>query len=238
MAEIFYGGSVVTMENEYDAPEAVLVEKGVIRKVGSLQELSALAPRAKMRDLQGGCLMPGFIDPHSHTALNGQMAMFAALSECRCFDDIVEAMRRYIAENKITPKNVAMGFGYDHNFLEEQSHPTKEVLDRVSKTLPVAIMHVSGHLGCGNSALLAMAGVDQNTPDPQGGRFGRVAGSSEPNGYFEEAAMMGLQDCMKKIKVNIGKMLNGLQKAYIENGVTTLQEGAANKGNLSLLKLA
>lgn len=238
MAEIYYGGSIVTMENEYDAPEAVLVEKGIIRKVGSLQELSALATRAKLHDLKGGCLMPGFIDPHSHVALNGQMAMFADLSDCRCFDDVVAQMTRYIAENKITPKNVAMGFGYDHNFLEEQQHPTKEVLDRVSKTVPVAIMHVSGHLGCGNSALLAMAGVDKNTPDPQGGRFGRVQGSTEPNGYFEEAAMMGLQDCMKKIKLNIGKMLNGLQKAYIENGITTLQEGAANKGNLTLLKLA
>ncbi len=238
MAVIYYGGSVVTMENEYDRPEAVLVEKGLIRKVGSLQELTALSAGAEKRNLQGKCLMPGFIDPHSHVTMNGQMSLFADLSGCRCFEDVVAAMEGYIAENGITEKNVAMGFGYDHNFLEEQTHPDKTVLDRVSKTIPVAIMHVSGHLGCGNSALLAMAGVDENTPDPQGGRFGRMEDGREPSGYFEEAAMMGLQSCLKKVKLNFGKMLRGFQQVYIEQGVTTVQEGAANKGGLALLKLA
>jgi len=42
----------------------------------------------------------------------------------------------------------------------------------------------------------------------------------------------------KRIKPDIMKILKGMQKKYIENGVTTIQEGAANDGYMKLLKLA
>lgn len=238
MATIYYGGTIITMEGENDRPEALLEDRGMIRFVGSIAEAKAAAPGARLVDLGGRCLMPGFIDPHSHITMNGQMALFADLSTCRSFDDIVEAMRAYIAENRITEKQVAVGFGYDHNFLREQAHPGKVVLDRVSKTVPVGILHVSAHMGCGNSALLALAGVDENTPDPQGGRYGRVAGTNEPDGYFEEAATLALQGCMKKVKLSLRKMLDGMQKTYVEHGVTTAQDGATNKSGLLMLKAA
>lgn len=125
MATIYYGGTIITMEGENDRPEALLEDRGMIRFVGSIAEAKAAAPGARLVDLGGRCLMPGFIDPHSHITMNGQMALFADLSTCRSFDDIVEAMRAYIAENRITEKQVAVGFGYDHNFLREQAHPGK-----------------------------------------------------------------------------------------------------------------
>ncbi len=60
--------------------------------------------------------------------------------------------------------------------MKEQSHPGKEILDQVSKDIPIMIMHVSGHLGCVNSAMLALAGIDSSTEDPQGGK--KSAGST------------------------------------------------------------
>lgn len=244
MSTIYYGGPILTMEGEHQdthhRPEAILVRKGMILKTGTLDEMiQAGGRRARRVDLKGRCLMPAFIDTHSHIPLNGQMAMFADLSGCSCFDDVIRVMKDYIAENKISPKHVAMGFGYDHNFLAEQAHPGKAVLDQVSRDIPILIMHVSAHLACVNSAMLALAGYTADTPDPKGGHLGRVPGSTEPDGYLEEAALMAAQDTMRKrIKPNIGKMLRGLQQTYIENGVTTAQDGAANASNLSILKLA
>jgi len=240
MDTLYYGGSILTMEDEHDRPEAVLVSRGIIKKVGTLKEvMDAAGKNIKKYDLSGKCLMPSFIDPHGHVAMKAQMSLFADLSECRCFDDIEKEMAKYIKENKITPKQVAVGFGYDHNFLEEYAHPGKAVLDKASSDIPILILHVSGHLGCANSAMLDLAGIDKDTEDPKGGRYGRVEGSTEPDGYLEESAMMGVQGKMaKRIKADIGKMLNGMQQAYIENGVTTVQEGAANAGNIKLLKMA
>lgn len=239
MDTIYYGGPILTMENELDSPEAVLVSKGLIKKVGTLKEvMDAAGSSVRKYNLKGQCLMPSFIDPHGHIVMNGQMALFADLSECTSFDDIETEMKKYISENKITAKQVAVGFGYDHNFLDEQAHPGKAVLDRVSDDIPIAILHVSGHLGCANSAMLKLAEIDSSTEDPKGGKIGRIEGTNEPDGYLEEAAMMGIQAKMvKRIKPDLGKIIRGMQQTYIENGVTTVQEGAANAGSLKMLKM-
>ena len=39
MDTIYYGGPILTMESEGDSPEAVLVSKGLIKKVGTLKEV-------------------------------------------------------------------------------------------------------------------------------------------------------------------------------------------------------
>jgi len=240
MDAIYYGGRILTMEEEQLFPEAVLINKGIIKKVGTLKDvMDAAGSSVKKINLEGKCLMPGFIDPHSHIVLNGQMALFADLSECRNFDDVEEAMKAYIKESKVTEKQVAVGFGYDNNFLEEQAHPGKAVLDRVSTEIPVMIIHVSGHIGCANSLMLELAGITAESEDPQGGRICRIEGTREPDGVLEESAMMGIQATMgKRIKPDLGKLFSGMQKNYVENGVTTAQEGAANKGNMAMLKFA
>lgn len=240
MDTIYYGGPIITMENRDDCPEAVLVENGFIKKVGTLREtMDAAGNRVKKINLEGRCLMPAFIDPHGHISMNGQMSLCADLSECTSLEEIAEVMRQFIRDNKLTDKQAAIGFGYDHNFLKEQAHPDKKVLDLVSETIPVMVLHVSGHLGCANSPLLALAGIDENTEDPKGGRIGRLEGTMEPDGYLEEAAIISIQSSIsKRIKVNLLKMLKGMQQIYIENGITTAQDGATNAAALKMLKAA
>lgn len=239
METIYYGGTVLTMEREDDRPEAVLVRNGLIAKVGALDAVRAAAKGAKEVDLAGKCLMPAFLDPHSHIVMNGQMAMFADLSECKCFDDVRDVMKAFIETNRITPRQIAVGFGYDQNFLVEEEHPGKAVLDRASDTVPIVVMHVSGHIGCANSAMLALAGIDASTEDPKGGHIGRIPGTTEPDGCLEESAMMNVRTAMaKRIKPDFGKLLGGMQASYVQNGVTTAQEGAADKSGLGLLRLA
>lgn len=242
MDTVYYGGPIVTMEDkDRDAsPEAVLVRKGMIQKVGTLKEvMDAAGQNVKKCNLEGKCLMPSFIDAHGHVVMTGQMALFADLSECKSFGDIEETMRKFIADNKVDEKHVAVGFGYDHNFLEEQAQPEKAVLDKVSTDIPIMIMHVSGHLGCANSVMLELAGINEETENPQGGLIGRVDGSNEPNGYLEEAAMLEVQKTLtKRVKPELGKIFRGMQENYIASGVTTVQEGAANAMSMKLLKLA
>lgn len=240
MGTVYFGGEILTMEDINNRPEAVYVDKGMIRAVGKLDAvLSQAGKRVQLRDLKGKCLMPGFIDAHSHMVMNGQMSMMADLSECKNFADVEKTLAAYIAENKLTAKNIAIGRGYDQNFLEELEHPGKEVLDRVSTEVPIMILHVSGHLACANSPMLKTAGIDANTPDPKGGRICRVKDTLEPNGVLEESAMMACQALLgKRMKINLLKLLGSMQQKYIEHGVTTCQEGAGNEGNMKLLKLA
>ena len=59
-----YIGRVLTMAQPQYA-QAVLVEDGVIRAVGSAAELRKLGGDWEEIPFQG-TLLPGFIDPHSH----------------------------------------------------------------------------------------------------------------------------------------------------------------------------
>lgn len=239
METIYTGGTILTMESPKDSPEAVLVRDAYIAAVGSLAQLKQQAPKANIRDLQGRCLMPAFVDPHSHIVMTGQMRQFADLSGCESFSDIVDTMRSYIAKNHVQPDSVAVGFGYDHNFLREKAHPDAALLDAISQNIPVLLMHISGHLGCANSAMLALAGVDETTPDPYGGKYGREAGTNRPNGYLEETAYMAVQAVMKQtVKTDRRALLKGMQQAYLENGITTCQDGATTPQNMALLREA
>lgn len=244
METIYYNGKIITMADAdkksaiENAPEAVYVQNGIIAGVGSLVDIKNIAgKKATIVDLNNRCLMPSFIDPHSHIAMNGQMAMCARLGDCESYQDIIDTLRDYIKEKKIKSGGAVIGFGYDHNFLKEQAQPDKRVLDQVSTDIPILILHVSAHLACVNSKALELAGITADTPNPAGGLIGRLDDGKEPSGYLEEAGMMAIQQLLaKKIKPDLVAMVRGMQENYIQYGVTTVQDGATTVQDLNILK--
>ena len=49
-----------------------MTRAGEIVHVGSLEQAEQLPGARREVDLGGGCLMPGFIDPHIHPSMAGQ----------------------------------------------------------------------------------------------------------------------------------------------------------------------
>ncbi len=243
MERILYNGSIVTMERDsaeqelMEAPEAVLISDGIVKAVGQLDVLEKVAGKnAVKQDLDGRCLMPAFIDTHSHIIMNGYMAGLADLTGCRSFDDITATLKDFMLTHHLTGKDVLCGFGYDHNFLEEKAHPDKRVLDRVSREIPVFILHISAHLACANSKALELAGIGSDTPDPDGGMIGRLPHGGEPSGYVEEAGMNALQSViMPRIKTNPVQLKQKMQEVYLRNGITTVQDGASTLADIKAL---
>lgn len=77
---IFYGGDVLTMDEDVSNPgisrtvEAVAVADGMILEVGSREDVFRHASHeTQMICLDGQVLMPGFIEPHQHACLNAQL---------------------------------------------------------------------------------------------------------------------------------------------------------------------
>ena len=228
MKKLFYGGPIITMESEEDSAEAVLVEDGRISDLGSLEQFSALLDDSTVEkvNLNGHTLLPGFIDPHSHLSMIGPMSVFADLSDCEDLDDIVQTLKDYLNNNELG-NDAIYGFGYDHNFLKENSHPTKDILNKVSSDIPILVSHASGHIGCANDAALALGEIDANTKDIKGGHIGRIEGTNEPNGYLEEETVKKLQEVLfTKLTIDFGALAKVGQEIYIKNGITTAQDGS------------
>lgn len=228
MKQIYYGGHIITMKSEKDFPEAVAVEDGRIVFVGNRNQAEVLFDEAENIDLKGKTLMPAFIDTHSHFSQMAQSTVMCDLSGAKNFYDIITELTAYLEQNRIDDTGIILASGYDHNFLEEEKHPDKRVLDQVSSSVPIYISHASGHMGVANSALLKLAGLTPDTPDPDGGKYGRNADGSL-NGYVEETpAIMKILTCaMPRVRIDMAKQMTEAQEIYFKYGITTAQEGAA-----------
>ena len=237
MDKIYYNGDILTMEDTRTEPEAVLISDGFIAFTGSLKEAVRAAHQPEMTDLDGKTLMPAFIDGHSHISLVAQFSQFADLSGCESFSDIKMRLAAFQKEKKIGEDGAVIGVGYDHNFLKEKRHPDKYILDEVSDHIPVFVLHASGHMGVGNSALLKEAGIDASAPDMEGSRFGRIPGSMEPDGYAEETKALNLllARVYAKIPGDPKAQIEKAQELYLSHGITTIQDGAASGQDVETL---
>lgn len=84
---IFYGGTIITMEEENPSAEALAVKGAIILAVGKRDEVFALAGQTTqfvhLNDRQ--TLLPGLIEPHSHAIM---MAILKSVSEFKSFFNV------------------------------------------------------------------------------------------------------------------------------------------------------
>lgn len=187
---ILVPAAVHTLDDAVEG-DAVLVFGSRIAAVGSIDECVAAAARLsgetpEVRELDG-VLVPGFIDPHAHPLMYGQMLSWVDCGpeHAASIPEIVALLRD--AADRTPVGQPIRGYGYEHRNLAEQRHPTRQELDEVSLDREVYLMNASGHGGVVNSHTLAAAGVTRDTPDPDGGVFFR-AGDGELTGELSDAA--------------------------------------------------
>lgn len=66
----FYGGNIITMDENNPSAEALAVKGDRIQPVGKFDEVFALAgPTTEVIYLNHQTLLPGFIEPHQHAIM-------------------------------------------------------------------------------------------------------------------------------------------------------------------------
>ena len=229
---IFINGDVVTMDAQGAVVAAVAVKDGRITHVGNPADLLAYRGAAtEMVDLQGGALLPGFIDSHSHVTMVAAKLAAADLSPkpagaVASFADIRAVLRKHIDSNPPDNGDWVVGWGYDHSMLAENRHPTRTDLDRLSTKHPIVLVHLSGHQAVLNSNGLARVGYTSDTPDPEAGVIQRRLGSTEPNGIVEEQAWLPIwtEILNPPLETRLRLTAQAL-RLYVAEGFTTIQDG-------------
>ncbi len=243
MQKLYVNGSILTMNEDNLYCEALLTKDGHIQSVGSRKDLEALAESdCQMVDLKGACLMPSFIDPHSHLTQFACTLRAVHLKGCTSIADMQERIRAYIKENQVKPGETVYGFGYDHNELEEHRHPNRWDLDAASSEHPIVVSNANLHVGALNSLGLEAFGLDDSSVNPEGGAYGRDE-QGHLTGYLEETAFMRPTGRNNRCAYWELMTLDGVEKyveeamrIYASYGITTAQEGNAHKGELELLE--
>ena len=241
---IIRGGPIVTVNHDRPAAEAVAIAGGTIVAVGSEADVMQHRGDATVvTDLAGKTLVPGFVDGHSHfcSLVDVQTQALCAsppAGPCKTVADVIAALKAVQARRKLGLGKFVMGFGYDPELLAEKRPPSKQELDAAFPDNPVILVHVSGHGAMLNSKALAAYDVTAATPTPPGGVIGREPGSNEPNGLLFETAFLpifakvpgpGDDETLEILKTG--------QDLYLQEGITTAQEGATMKHQVDLLRI-
>jgi predicted amidohydrolase YtcJ len=189
---ILVNGKVVAVDDKGTVAEAVAVRDRTILKVGSNEEIKALAmSSAKIIDLEGRLLLPGFVDSHEHVMRRGLMLDWV---NCRSppvetIQDIINALAAKTAE--MPEGEWVVGSWFDETKLSDGRWPTRYDLDEATDRHPIYLGRAGGHNAVANSLALEAAGITKDTHQPEGGHIG-MDESGEPTGRLDEIAAMNM----------------------------------------------
>lgn len=238
---LFVGDHIITMESIEDAPTALAVRGDKIVWLGREEDSTPwIGPATERHELGERALLPGFIDAHGHITYLAATLSWANLASppVGSVTDIASlqsTLRNYIEEHAVPNGAWVIGGGYDDSLISEQRHPTRDDLDAVSTSHPIALLHVSGHLMATNSLALSETGIDAETPDPAGGHIRRSADSRVPNGVLEETATYPVRNILMQPRGNPIENLQEAMRLYAGHGITTAQDGAITPPAVELL---
>lgn len=163
--------------------DAVGISGNRIAVVGAAAVRRASGKTTRVVDLQGALVMPAFIENHTHF-LKGALALAQPeLLGARSRGDFAKRIGRAARMN---PGQWITGQSWDEERMGG-ALPTREWIDAVTPDTPVAVPRSDLHMLLLNGAALKLAGIDRNTPDPEGGVIIRDP-SGEPTGILKDNA--------------------------------------------------
>ena len=188
---ILVGGKVFTADPARPWAQALAITGDRITAVGTTAEVRAAAgPAARVIALEGRVVVPGFNDAHTHVGpgLGPGVDLAAASND----PELADVVRLLASEAGKAPAGTWLRGTIGPRVLDDPG-ANRQTLDAVTPNHPVLLTAWSGHGALLNTAALRALGVSDEEPDPPGGFFARVRGTSRLNGIAHEYARWRLE---------------------------------------------
>jgi predicted amidohydrolase YtcJ len=184
---ILYNGNIFTMDERQPHVSALAILNGRIVAAGSDADVLALGGTGTTREnLNGKTVLPGLVDAHVHWEWTArgihQVDVFEINSRQIAIDRVKAFADRLPAGEWIS------GHGWSQEYWEDLAFPTAAELDPVTPQHPVYLRAKSGHAAWVNSLALRLCGINDDTPDPEGGQIVRDE-NGKATGLLLEIAM-------------------------------------------------
>ena len=229
-------GRIYTMDQAKPFVEAVAVKDKRVIKVGSTEEVSYLIGKnTKIVYLEGGTVVPGFIDTHIHLADFGRFLLWMDLS----LVNSINKMQVLLGErlDKAAKGKWVVGRGWNENRFFEKQQPTKFDLDVVSSENPVLFYHQNGQIALANSKALELAGITKQTLPPAGGIIDTIPQTGEPTGILRESATDLVWRLVPEPSVDeIAETTSLACKKIVQAGITGIHWLAESSVDVAILK--
>ena len=194
---ILQHGNIYTGNNDDSFVGSIATKGSTISYVGELLSESKLScSDAKIIDLRGRYVFPGFTDAHGHLKGIGYRELTLNLQGISSLNKTLEVVRNYLSTKKTG--EWIIGRGWIDKIWPEKRFPSRQDLDSFSPQNPVVLERADGHAVVVNSLVLKLANIDSSTPNPQGG-FIEKDKNGEPTGLLVDMAMNLIADLIPKL---------------------------------------
>jgi predicted amidohydrolase YtcJ len=234
---VLVNGRVYTLDPGRPWAEAIAIRGERIEAVGASAAVRKLAgPQARVIDLGGAFVSPGFNDAHVHVDATGALLVGVNLLDVHSEPPLVERVRGAAAR---LPKGSWIVRG-DWGAYEQWGVgsagtasagasagpflPDRRMVDAATPEHPVFINRFDRSAYLANSLALKLAGITETTADPPGGEIARDA-QGRPTGILRGAAA----DLVRRVLPPIGFAqrlvhVRAVLREARESGVTTMQD--------------
>jgi predicted amidohydrolase YtcJ len=225
---ILRGGPVLTVDEACPGAEALAIRGSTIIGVGSATEIKRyFTPTAEILDLEGCAVLPGFVEPHVHVLMSALAAHWwldVTPLALPSKDAVLAAVRD--SASRGGRGGWVVGFGYDPARLPPD-YPELDVadLDVAAGRVPALLVNQSGHIAYANRAALAAAGIDERTPDPPAGSFGRDGAGRLTGVVYEGPAVQAFVRAMPQpTAAQIAELGARTLREFAARGCTTIYD--------------
>jgi predicted amidohydrolase YtcJ len=245
---VLRGGKVAVVDDEFTIAQAIAVRGYEVVAIGTDTEMDAyIGGDTEVIELDGRLAIPGFIEGHGHFLGLGRAKMILDLNGVSSWDEIiamVEAKARDLEAGEWI-----FGRGWHQEKWEHTPMPNvdgvplHQGLSEVTPDNPVMLTHASGHAAFVNELAMQLAGLTDDTEDPDGGTIVRDA-NGHATGMLRETAQgvvrgalsdaSEMSEAERDAEFRLQVQLAG-QEA-LENGVTSFQDAGTSFGGIDRLR--
>ncbi|MBT4034891.1 MAG: amidohydrolase [Candidatus Marinimicrobia bacterium] len=217
--KIYINGIILTQDDERSQVSQMATRGKTILAVGD--DLSQYIDAAtETIDLEGSVVVPGFIDAHVHFLWGGETLLAIPAHDACSKSEFIDIIRKF-AEGRLAGSWLKGGGWNEHHFTDH-SFPHKHWLDEAAPGHPMVLTRHDGHSGIASSAALAIADINAETPDPDGGVIDRDE-HGEPTGILRDAAIGLVMKYMpEESESERMRNLETSQNYLLERGVTSV----------------
>jgi predicted amidohydrolase YtcJ len=144
-------------------------------------------------------------------------------------DDAVAQISNYASSSQ--GARWILGLGWNQVIWPVQEFPTAAHIDAVVSKRPVWLERIDGHAGWANSTTLELAGIDDDTPDPIGGKIIRDENGHATGVLIDRAMAIVARHVPEIDKAEIQSAIQAAIRALLAEGVTGVHDAGIDLMN-------
>jgi hypothetical protein len=232
---VYLNGKIYTANDKQAWVAAVAVKEGRFVLVGDNKSVEDyIGPDTLVVDLNGKMAMPGIHDAHSHMVWGGLNRLF----ECQLplgapIEQLIDKLKE-CSKDKAESEWLIAGSVWSEQLPDGKFH--KSLLDAAFPNTPVYVVEGSQHNAFVNSKALALSGITEATPKPEGGRIVKDAYGKLTGELVETATMLASKDFKTAPKWQRLEALQWASQLFSKFGIVSTQESSGNEEILQTFK--